>query len=326
MQENKAFKLPGSPELLGFDVDKHEWKPVKSRCCVKINGVLCGQPAKYEASPERLNRAAAFKRSGRNGKLTWDAGASLIEEERRWVCGDHVFDLCQPCLKPAFASVSNNAIVTRKGFLQAVEEVSLAATPAPETLPSKRSRRHTTGELPRHNPQAAELPTPTVPLDEKQLMLWGLFVRVIPFITFPCFFFTYLVTAFRHVLSLNGKSIGGQVWHGDTYGEDVRNWSCCLYAIGSKATHIALTGGAIPDDTEKVVDRKFDLREIALPGIMCDRQVRRYLSSQWEIEQLIAPSQELVDTGLNFIGQGKTSGLMVAVTVDCLRYCFQYVV
>lgn len=70
MQENKAFKLPGSPELLGFDVDKHEWKPVKSRCCVKINGVLCGQPAKYEASPERLNDAAAFKRSGRNGKLT----------------------------------------------------------------------------------------------------------------------------------------------------------------------------------------------------------------------------------------------------------------
>ena len=295
-----------------------ESQPVGARCCVQIRGVLCGRPAEHEATEDRLKAAAAFKRSPRNGKLTWDASLSLIVSKKRWVCGEHAFDLCQPCLKPAFYVASKNQSVDRRDFINAVVKVCEKVTPAPEALPSKRSRRHTTGELPQHIPQAAELPTPTVPLDEKQLMLWGLFVRVIPFITFPCFFFTYLVTAFRHVLSLNGKSIGGQVWHGDTYGEDVRNWSCCLYAIGSKATHIALTGGAIPDDTEKVVDRKFDLREIALPGIMCDRQVRRYLNSQWETEQLIAPSQELVDTGLNFIGQGKTSGLMVAVTVDCV--------
>ncbi len=222
-----------------------ESQPVGARCCVQIRGVLCGRPAEHEATEDRLKAAAAFKRSPRNGKLTWDASLSLIVSKKRWVCGEHAFDLCQPCLKPAFYVASKNQSVDRRDFINAVVKVCEKVTPAPEALPSKRSRRHTTGELPQHIPQAAELPTPTVPLDEKQLMLWGLFVRVIPFITFPCFFFTYLVTAFRHVLSLNGKSIGGQVWHGDTYGEDVRNWSCCLYAIGSKATHIALTGGAI---------------------------------------------------------------------------------
>ena len=44
---------------------------------------------------------------------------------------------------------------------------------------------------PQPPPQAAELPTPTVTLN-RQLVLWGLFVGVIPFFTFPCFFFKYL--------------------------------------------------------------------------------------------------------------------------------------
>lgn len=106
--------------------------------------------------------------------------------------------------------------------------MSLAVTPAPEPLPSKRSRRHTTGSQPQKAPQAAELPTPTVTLDKEQLRLWGLFVEVIPFISSYCFFFAYLVTAFRHVLSLNKKSIDGQVWHGDKYGEDVLLDLCLL--------------------------------------------------------------------------------------------------
>ena len=246
MQEDKAFKLPGSKETLRFDVDKHRWLPVKGRCCVKINGLLCGLPAQHEASKDRLDRAALSRRATQVGTFTYDSSSWLIYDKQRWVCGDHVYDLCRPCLKPANEKATSNTLVQRRDFLRAVDKVSEAATPAPEPALQPRRRRYTTGSQPQQAPQAAELPTPTVPLDEKQLMLWGLFVRVIPFITFPCFFFTYLVTAFRHVLSLNGKSIGGQVWHGDTYGEDVRNWSCCLYAIGSKATHIALTGGAIP--------------------------------------------------------------------------------
>ena len=169
-----------------------ESQPVGARCCVQIRGVLCGRPAEHEATEDRLKAAAAFKRSPRNGKLTWDASLSLIVSKKRWVCGEHAFDLCQPCLKPAFYAASDNQTVDRRDFINAVVKISEKATPAPEVLPSKRSRRHTTGSVPQQQPQAAELPTPTVKLDKEQLKLWGLFVEVIPFISSYCFFFLYL--------------------------------------------------------------------------------------------------------------------------------------
>ena len=75
-----------------------ESQPVDARCCVQIRGVLCGRPAEHEATEDILKAAAAFKRSPRNGKLTWDASLSLIVQKKRWVCGEHAFDLCQPCL------------------------------------------------------------------------------------------------------------------------------------------------------------------------------------------------------------------------------------
>ena len=73
-----------------------ESQPVDARCCVQIRGVLCGRPAEHEATEDILKAAAAFKRSPRNGKLTWDASLSLIVKKKRWVCGEHAFDLCQP--------------------------------------------------------------------------------------------------------------------------------------------------------------------------------------------------------------------------------------
>ena len=57
---------------------------------------------------------------------------------------------------------------------------------------------------------------------------------------------------------------------------------------------------------------------MALPGIPKERQVRNYVSQQWPVEKIIAPSQELVDAGLNFIGLGTVEGQMVGVTVDCV--------
>ena len=318
MRRSELTKLLGSPETLGFDVEKHKWLHVTARCCVEINGVLCGQPAKNEVSPERLDRAAAHTRSYKIGVLTWDRSRWLVDSTKRWVCDAHIFDVCQPCLEEPYRVASNDAYVRRRDFAKVVDKVSAAATPAPEALPSKRSRRHTTGSQPQQAPQAAELPTPTVPLDKEQLMLWGLFVEVIPFISSCCFFFAYLVTAFRHVLSLNKKSIDGQVWHGDTYGEDVLNWTCAFYAISSKAANIALTGGSIEKDAVTKVNGVFDLRQMALPGIPKERQVRNYVSQQWPVEKIIAPSQELVDAGLNFIGLGTVEGQMVGVTVDCV--------
>ena len=135
-----------------------ESQPVDARCCVQIRGVLCGRPAEHEATEDILKAAAAFKRSPRNGKLTWDASLSLIVQKKRWVCGEHAFDLCQPCLKPAFEVASNNQSVDRRDFINAVVKVCEKVTPAPEPLPSKRSRRHTTGSVPQPPPQAADLP------------------------------------------------------------------------------------------------------------------------------------------------------------------------
>lgn len=62
----------------------------------------------------------------------------------------------------------------------------------------------------------------------------------------------------------------------------------------------------------------FDLRHMTLPGFPKERQVRNYVSQQWPVEKIIAPSQELVDAGLRFIGLGNVAGQMVGVTVDCV--------
>ncbi len=87
-RRSELTKQPGSPETMDIGtVD--ESQPVGARCCVQIRGVLCGRPAEHEATEDLLKAAAAFKRSPRNGKLTWDASLSLIVQKKRWVCGEH---------------------------------------------------------------------------------------------------------------------------------------------------------------------------------------------------------------------------------------------
>jgi hypothetical protein len=152
MQEYEAFKLPGSKETLGFDVDKHQWLPVKGRCCVKINGLLCGLPAQHEASKDRLDRAALSRRAPQVGTFTYDSSSWLIFDKQRWVCGDHVYDLCRPCLKPANEKATSNTLVQRRDFLRAVDKVAEAATPAPEPALQPRRRRYTTGSQPQQAP------------------------------------------------------------------------------------------------------------------------------------------------------------------------------
>ena len=141
MRRSELTKLLGSPETLGFDVEKHKWLHVTARCCVEINGVLCGQPAKNEVSPERLDRAAAHTRSYKIGVLTWDRSRWLVDSTKRWVCDAHIFDVCQPCLEEPYRVASNDAYVRRRDFAKVVDKVSAAATPAPEALPFVQAER-----------------------------------------------------------------------------------------------------------------------------------------------------------------------------------------
>ena len=284
--------------------------PAVHRCCVRIRGVSCDSPGMYEADPTRLDRAAAFPRSNRNGAFTWDESVSLVSQRKRWVCGEHVFDVCQPCLVEPYGLASSEQQVKRRDFVKVVECVAAAATPV---APSPPRRRHTIagGPLPQPLGQAAP---------EKDL-LTKLFEEARPLISQFSFFYSFLVTALRHVLYLNGKAIegqGGHIWHGDKHGTDVLGWSGAVLSISSKSTLNAISGGAIPEDTVTMVDGRFDLRLLALPGIPSVRQLQRYMNNQWPLEKVIAPSQELVDVALNYLGLGNPQNRMLALTIDAV--------
>ena len=120
-------------EKMEFNPKTHKCTPVPARCCVAIDGLLCGKPAEYEASPDRLDRAAAYKRSLPNGVLTWDRAPLLVYAKKRWDCGDHAWDVCQPCLAAPYKA-SGERYVRRRDFAKVVDVVSAAATPAPEPL------------------------------------------------------------------------------------------------------------------------------------------------------------------------------------------------